>query len=222
VDGGVAMPVKINGATSGSVTLAAPATGTDVTLTLPASSGTVATTAYADGSGLVKITDATLASVNSVSVNSCFSATYENYMIVLSGSAISASNNILMRLRSGTTDNTGNDYIWHDVYSATGLTASSFQSSAATGDTSWAVGQINSTYPTATLSVIQITKPFATGHTAAVISSVFADQFSSNQRSFMYPFVATMEVTTSYDGFTLFAAGSATMSGTVRVYGYRN
>ena len=35
------MPVKINGATSGSVTLAAPATGSDVTLTLPGSSGTL-------------------------------------------------------------------------------------------------------------------------------------------------------------------------------------
>jgi hypothetical protein len=39
------MPVKINGATSGSVTLAAPATGSDVTLTLPAASGTAALTA---------------------------------------------------------------------------------------------------------------------------------------------------------------------------------
>ena len=37
------MPVKINGATNGSVTLAAPATGSDVTLTLPAASGTVQT-----------------------------------------------------------------------------------------------------------------------------------------------------------------------------------
>ena len=36
------MPLKINGATNGSVTLAAPATGSDVTLTLPSSSGTVA------------------------------------------------------------------------------------------------------------------------------------------------------------------------------------
>lgn len=36
------MPVKINGTTSGSVTLAAPDTGSDVTLTLPASTGTVA------------------------------------------------------------------------------------------------------------------------------------------------------------------------------------
>ena len=38
------MPVKINGTTSGSVTLAAPDTGSDVTLTLPASAGTVALT----------------------------------------------------------------------------------------------------------------------------------------------------------------------------------
>ena len=30
------MPIKLNGQTTGSVTLAAPATGTDVTLTLPA------------------------------------------------------------------------------------------------------------------------------------------------------------------------------------------
>lgn len=36
------MPIKINGSTSGSVTLAAPATGSDVTLTLPAASGTAA------------------------------------------------------------------------------------------------------------------------------------------------------------------------------------
>ena len=37
------MPVKINGATSGSVTLAAPATGSDVTLTLPGATATVQT-----------------------------------------------------------------------------------------------------------------------------------------------------------------------------------
>ena len=37
------MPVKINGSTSGSVTLAAPASGSDVTLTLPGTTGTVQT-----------------------------------------------------------------------------------------------------------------------------------------------------------------------------------
>lgn len=39
------MPLKINGSTSGSVTLAAPATGSDVTVTLPGTAGTVALTA---------------------------------------------------------------------------------------------------------------------------------------------------------------------------------
>ncbi len=38
------MPVKINGSSSGSVTLAAPASGSDVTLTLPGAAGTVALT----------------------------------------------------------------------------------------------------------------------------------------------------------------------------------
>lgn len=37
------MPLKINGLTTGSVTLAAPATGSDVTLILPSSAGTVQT-----------------------------------------------------------------------------------------------------------------------------------------------------------------------------------
>ena len=37
------MPIKINGSTSGSVTLAAPATGSDVTVTLPSAAGTVQT-----------------------------------------------------------------------------------------------------------------------------------------------------------------------------------
>lgn len=43
MDGGVAMPVKVNGLTSGSVTVAAPDTGSDVTLTLPGSTMDLAT-----------------------------------------------------------------------------------------------------------------------------------------------------------------------------------
>jgi hypothetical protein len=127
-----------------------------------------------------------------------------------------------MRLRSGTTDNTANDYIWHNIWSCTGQTASNFQNSAATGDTSWLVGQINSSYPSCTFSAIQITNPFTSVHTGGVVTSVFADLSAGNQRAFHYPSALSLEVTTSYDGFTLFAAGSATMSGTIRVYGYRN
>lgn len=41
------MPIKINGSTSGSVTLAAPATGSDVTVTLPATAGTIPLSASA-------------------------------------------------------------------------------------------------------------------------------------------------------------------------------
>lgn len=53
------MPVKINGSTSGSVTLAAPATGTDVTLTLPGSDATVATLANPTFTGNVVLPSTT-------------------------------------------------------------------------------------------------------------------------------------------------------------------
>ena len=83
------MPVKINGATSGSVTLAAPATGSDVTLTLPAAAGTAATTAYADtAGGLQLITTQTFSAVSAVNVNNCFTATYSNYPTQMSSKTI--------------------------------------------------------------------------------------------------------------------------------------
>lgn len=62
------MPLKINGATSGSVTLAAPATGSDVTLTLPGTSGTAA---LASALGrqilqIVRVTDSTIRTTTSL------------------------------------------------------------------------------------------------------------------------------------------------------------
>jgi len=61
------MPVKINGATSGSVTLAAPATGSDVTLTLPG----VTDTLLRQGGGkilqIVRATDTTSRTTTSTS-----------------------------------------------------------------------------------------------------------------------------------------------------------
>lgn len=47
------MPLKINGATSGSITLAAPATGSDVSLTLPGSVGTSGQLLSTDGAGVL-------------------------------------------------------------------------------------------------------------------------------------------------------------------------
>ena len=84
--------IKLKGDTSGSVTIAAPDTGSDVTLTLPASAGTIATQDYAAGAGgLVHINTTTFSAVSSVSLNDVFTSDYDDYRIVIRSLAVSAS-----------------------------------------------------------------------------------------------------------------------------------
>lgn len=70
------MPVKINGSTSGSVTLAAPATGSDVTLTLPGTSVDLAAIPQANVTNLTSdlAAKADVANVGIVQVKSVFKA----------------------------------------------------------------------------------------------------------------------------------------------------
>lgn len=56
------MPIKVNGSSSGSVTLAAPASGSDVTVTLPGTAGTVATLASPAFTGTPTLNGSTLVS----------------------------------------------------------------------------------------------------------------------------------------------------------------
>ena len=105
--------IKLKGDTSGSVTIAAPDTGSDVTLTLPASAGTIATQDYAAGAGgLVHINTTTFSAVSSVSLNDVFTSDYDDYRIVIRSLAVSASS-FGLRMRASGTDNTAAQY---DVY----------------------------------------------------------------------------------------------------------
>lgn len=70
--------MKINGTTSGSVTLAAPATGSDVTLTLPGSAGTVAVVGSA---AMTLITSGTLSGASVVL--SSIPATYRDLRLIV-------------------------------------------------------------------------------------------------------------------------------------------
>jgi len=70
--------VKINGTTSGSVTLAAPASGSDVTLTLPGSAGTVAVVGSA---AMTLITSGTLSGASVLLSN--IPATYKDLRLVV-------------------------------------------------------------------------------------------------------------------------------------------
>ena len=207
------MPVKINGATSGSVTLAAPDTGSDVTLTLPAAAGTAATTAYADAAGgLQLITSQTFSAVSAVNVNNCFTATYSNYLIRIA-STISTTGTIQMRLRSSGTDNSSSNYYYHSHTSDTSSQTTYSYTRSVGLSTFFHIGNVNGVYDAS----VDMNSPNHSRATTVLYQSVGANATDMQEQAGG----GLMSVTTSYDGFSI-VPSAGTITGTIRVYGYKN
>ena len=219
------MPVKLNGSTSGSVTLAAPATGTDVSLTLPtteiATTAGVATavapmglvavapTSIANSGGSASLSGYTVSfsGVSSISLNGVFTGDYDNYRILVN--IVGSSNtNFRMRFRVAGTDNSGSNYTREQL-------------------------QLNNTALTASLSASQTS--FAFGNVATergFVTMDVADAFSANAKNVQWQNSRSgasgivewgtgyFSFATSMDGFTIYP-GSGTITGTVSVYGYK-
>jgi hypothetical protein len=200
------MPLKINGATNGSVTLAAPATGSDVTLTLPSSSGTIATTTYADASGLVKITDQAFSGVSTISVNNCFSSTYDVYDVFISAIHATTSVSTSIQLRASGT-NAATNYSRYAYYG--GVTSGNINQTAQTN-----IALIGLTSTERSFVRITLSNVFAT-----LSTQIHAVMFDSQGYGWMLG--AVHSTASSYDGFT-FATSTGNANGNIRVYGYRN
>jgi hypothetical protein len=151
------------------------------------------------GAGVDLINKTDFSAVSSVSLNSVFSSTYQNYRIIINSTGTVATNGGI-RLRSAGSDNSSSNYTTIGFYmagaSVTGLSAT---------DTSWNY----STLTTQTNTVYEFYSPNASEYTRGSTS-----QYASSY-SLVFP------ATTTFDGFTIFPA-SGTITGTVRVYGYRN
>jgi hypothetical protein len=157
---------------------------------------------------LTYITGATFSSVSSVSTAaSTFTATYANYLVLLDVTSVSTTMDILMRLRTGSTDASA-AYWW----TLTGSTSTS-----ATNTTSIQIlDQVNT-----------VTVSFG----GSVQMTVFNPQLARNtnvtgavwSEALAYNGVlgAGLYNTTSYDALT-FLTSTGTMSGNYRVYGYAN
>jgi hypothetical protein len=173
-----------------------------------------ATVGPATASALTFITSATASTaVSSLSVNSCFSATYDNYLILgnIFGSVTSATV-LNIRFRVATTDDTSGNYVQIST-SNTNLagptrTFTASGTAAQIGSTSTGTGYFQATamYPQAAQQTEVQTN--WTNISAAVVNS--QGNGSAN-------FVQN----TQFDGFTLLPA-TGTITGTVRVYGYSN
>ncbi len=166
--------------------------------------------------GLVLLTTQSFSGVSSVSLNaSTFSATYDNYRIVINHDSSVAAVGFNMRMRAAGTDNTSANYVY---IASLGTQADTFVGgSTGTGalGTSWTLIPMSGTYSSTT--VLDVFLPFSSAYQTNFASTSFYFDTLSNYRAGITN--GATSVTTSYDSLTLYVA-SGTMTGAYSVYGY--
>ena len=174
------------------------------------------TTQYYDGAawqtlggGLTFIKSQTIGSaVSSVTVTDAFSATYDNYKIIVSGGAGSTTTNIGLTLGASATGYYSAGALWqYNPIAQTNVqdnNATSFARAATATGISIAAD-------------ITLLNPFATARTSyqAWYYSVDTGGYGGFSAGFH-------NVATSYTAFTLTTASGTLTGGTIRVYGYQN
>lgn len=159
--------------------------------------------------GLTLITKQTFSAATSVNVNNCFSATYENYKVIITITSASGSAPCTLRLRVGGADNSTSNYGSSYAESNSGGVANRY-SNAADG---WIKSNINIT--TNFIWTFDINQPFLTQRTA--FAGVYGQEDSGARTGAPAGY---FNATTSFDGFSIILA-SNNITGFVSIYGYK-
>lgn len=176
----------------------------------------VTPTSTSNSGGSVTVTGSQVAftTVNSVSLNGIFTSTYDNYRVVFFTTAFSAAADyIFARLRTGGTDASGTNYYAPRIYWSGSSTGSDNATASA-----FVVGYNYTAYPTAAHFEFDLIRPNVAEFTR--ISSM-GSYLTSGGVPFGFALSGAHNVATAYDSIT-FLPQTGTMSGTVRIYGYRN
>jgi len=166
-------------------------------------------TVFANAPGLTLIKSQVIGTaVSSVNVTGAFSATYQNYKILVSGGVGSAL--ALCGMKLGAT--TSGYYM--------GQSATNYAGSAALGAVSnGAIFTRMSVVSTTSLAMdFEVQNPFASTYTF-VRSTYFDNTITTGAGGVSVGFV---DNTTSYSDFTIVPASGTLTGGTIRVYGYKN
>jgi hypothetical protein len=159
-------------------------------------------------SALVLIATASPSGASSTAINSCFSSTYDDYLLVFDFTNINTETHYGIRLRSGSTDTTAN-YSWSGsgINSNAGIDDFGYESQNYLG-----LGYVTAGYRSS--GWVSLHSPFLTQYTLAAGTAVRA---SSASRSYNNIYAGVLHDTTSYNGVTIYSPNNLT--GTVRVYG---
>ena len=169
--------------------------------------------AEADAVGLVHITTVSISAAASVQINDCFSASYENYLIMVNGSN-SIANDINLRFSSGGTPNTTANSYNGQRLQANSTTVSAARDIGNRGDCGYFQ---TSTQPSGIK--IHIFRPYIAERTLWTSeASIDSSGGVSNNVYLRYGF---HNQTASYDGI-YFEPDGGNMTATFRIYGYRD
>jgi hypothetical protein len=157
------------------------------------------------GAGIGFVSTDTFSAVTTLSLNSKFTSTYENYRVYVDFTNGGGTQSLLMRMRASGTDTTSSLY---GYYSPVGT----WSGSAA------AEGRIGTVPPSGSTAqiVMDVSRPFDTKITKITGLYVFTSGSSIGEVS---QFAMVLNNTTSYDGFTIYSGGNS-FTGRVTIYGY--
>lgn len=170
--------------------------------------------AAAGGGSLVNISTVTLTGTsNQTQINNCFSSTYANYLFLINLKDDNAQeSSIFARLTASGSETSTGYYqagLWID---STATTITGFRTSN--------LSQINmrSCYSAGNFYNLQVGNPFATTQTsyslnATAYSTSISDTTINN---------GMLQNSTSYDGIKFVASSGSSLSGTIRIYAYKN
>lgn len=169
--------------------------------------------APAGASALTLIDTASPSAASSVSINNCFSANYENYVIIYNYTA-SNSSGTQLRMRASGSDDSTSTYYWNGFYQwQQSPSAVTVEASSGTETYFWIAYQDTQGINT---GMIYVYNPFSATNTlydASTFSNRGSAQFLGRQN-----YGGRTNNTTSYDGFSI-VMNTAGITGKVRVYG---
>jgi hypothetical protein len=186
----------------------------DIEAVLPTLGGlspaTPTTIANSGGTATLSGNTVTFTTVSSISLNGCFTSSYVNYRMILDVTCPGFAPILNLRFRTAGTDNTSNSY------QRQRLTVDNTSTSATRAtDTSMRIAQCVSNIVVGVQA--DIFNPQIAQNTALITSSTSTDsgillEFYGNSFS----------SSTVFDGFTLTPSDARTITGKVRVYGYKD
>ena len=166
-------------------------------------------TVFGLGTGLTLVTAQSFTTSAAVNVNSCFTSTYQNYRVLIYADP-SADVNLDFRFRASGADNSTSNYKYfmpNSAYDGTGTTNLN-----GTGTTYIRIGSSSSNHLPSTFSMDFFSPQLAAN---SYLNYSHAGEARSGSGG------GTFNATTQFDGFSIFPT-AGTLTGTLKVYGYKN